>query len=157
MDSSEMGAKWEQSAILAMFETRDRRHVMRSFCRPCYHSATILPLSPSDGSNNLRSALILPTRHSRSKFQGYFNDEPRGPTAISTLQMSPPTHHELTPRTRPLYLRSRSATRSFPLVVQTQVYSDSLRVAKPTLNSITRAPTSSQPTGVSHTVHRARS
>ena len=54
------------------------RHVMRSFCCP----TTILPLSPSDGSENFRSALISPTRHSQFKSQRNCYDEPRGPTAL---------------------------------------------------------------------------
>jgi hypothetical protein len=46
-----------------------------------------------------RAASISPTRHSQFKFQCNFDDEPRGPTAISPLQVglpvasSPPDTH----------------------------------------------------------------
>ena len=72
---------------------RRGRHVMRSFVG----TSTILPLSPSDGSKDLRSALILPTRHSQFKFQRNFDDEHHYPTAISSLQVGPPTRRELVP------------------------------------------------------------
>jgi hypothetical protein len=52
---------------------------------------------PLDGSKNLRSASISPTRHSQFKFQRNFDDEPRSPTAISPLQVGPPTRRELAP------------------------------------------------------------
>ena len=60
---------------------RRGRHVTRSFV-----------LLPSwMGLKNLRSASISPTRYSQFKFQRNFDGEPRGPTAISPLQVDPPT------------------------------------------------------------------
>ena len=63
--------------------------------------AAILTLSPSDGSKNLRSALLFPTRPSRFKFQNNFNDEHRGPKAISPLQVSTPTRQSSPPDGHP--------------------------------------------------------
>ena len=76
----------------------------------------------------LRSALILPTHHSQFKFQRNFNEEPCGPMAISPLQVGPPT-----------------GTRREPAP-------GLHRVARPTLNGVTRPLTSSPPTCASHTV-----
>jgi hypothetical protein len=93
-------ARNERRARMGSLCERRGRHVTRSFCGPLPPSS--LPLSPLDGSKNLRSALILPTHHSRLKFQSNFDDEPRGPRTISPLQVGPPTRCELAPGRAPL-------------------------------------------------------
>ena len=66
--------------------------------------------------------------HSQFKFRRNFNEEPCGPMAISPLQVGPPTgtRRELAPGLH--------------------------RVARPTLNGVTRPLTSSPPICASHTV-----
>ena len=49
-----------------------------------------------------RSALIFLTGHSQFKSRRNFADEPRGPTAISPLQVGPPTRRELAPGRAPI-------------------------------------------------------
>ena len=70
------------------------RSPTRSFY-PCPKlRATLPPPSSRILQRNLYSALILPTRHSQSKYQRNFDDEPCSPTAISPLQVAgahPPT------------------------------------------------------------------
>jgi hypothetical protein len=132
--SSERAQGVRRARLRSLCERRGR-HVTRSFCRPCRHP----PAFPSDSSKNLRSALILPTHHSRFKFQRNFDDEPRDPTTISPLQVGPPAASS-PPDAHP----SSSIEKCYALLPISQ-YSNSLRVAKPTLNGITRAPTSSLP------------
>ena len=101
-----------------------------------------LPLSPLDNPKNLRSASISPTRHSQFKSQKEnFDDDSRGPTAISLLQVGPPNR-----RGHPSSIEKRYAL----LPISCADLSIHLRVTKPTLNSITRAPTSFLPTGATH-------
>ena len=130
------------------YSTKQReRHVTRSFCCPCR-------LSPAFPFGQFKEPpfrfnfahLPLPF-----KFQRNVDDQPRGPTAISPFQVGPSTVAS-SPRTCTPHPRSRSATRSCPLTVHTTVYNNILRVAKPTLNSTTRAPTSSPPTSAPHIV-----
>ena len=101
-----------------------------------------LPLSPLDNPKNLRSASISPTRRSQFKSpKKNFDDDPRGPTAISLLQVGPPNR-----RGHPSSIEKRYAL----LPISCADLSIHLRVTRPTLNSITRAPTSSLPTGAPH-------
>ena len=87
------------------------------------------------------------TRH--SQFQRNFDNEPRCPTAISPLQVGPPTRRELAPGHAP----SPSIEKLYALLPRSCAdLSIHFRVAKPTLNSITRVPTSSLPTSAPHTV-----
>ena len=105
-------------------------------------SSSTIPLSPLDGPRNLRSASISPTRHSQSKFQSNFDDEPRGRTAISPLQVSPPTRRELAPGHAPVIFDREAQCPPVHQLCRPK-YTFHFRVAKPTLNSITRTPTSS--------------
>ncbi|KAH9985024.1 hypothetical protein BJV77DRAFT_140758 [Russula vinacea] len=87
-------------------------HVTLLPCLPCRH-----PFSP-DGSKNLPTALrksCLPACSVRIPKQ--FGDELRSPTTVSPLQV--PAHpSRARPRIYTPHLRSRSATRPRPLVVQ---------------------------------------
>ena len=83
-----------------------------------------LPLSPLDNPKNLCSASISPTRRSQFKSQKEnFDDDSRGPTAISLLQVGPPNR-----RGHPSSIEKRYA----PLPISCADLSIHLRVTKPT-------------------------
>ena len=80
------------------------------------------------------------------------DDEPRGPMATSPLQVGLPTRRELAPGHAPLIFDRevlRALAHKLCRYKYTMIF---FRVAKPTLNSITRALTFSLPTGAPHTV-----
>ena len=71
----------------------------------------ILPLSPSDGSKNPRSTLILPHPPLSVKFQRNFDDEPRGPKTINQPASGGPTRRLSSPPDASLIL-DREALRA---------------------------------------------
>ena len=71
--------------------------VVERSARDVFVSSSRRPLSRSDGS-----ALIFLTGHSQFKSRRNFDDEPRGPTAISPRQVGPPTRRELAPGRAPI-------------------------------------------------------
>jgi hypothetical protein len=82
------------------------------------------------------------------KLQYSFNDEPRGPTEISPLQVGPPTRRELAPRYAPLIF-DREALRA-PAYKLCRLKSTTIVSEWPSLNSITCALTFSPHTGAPH-------
>ena len=112
----------------------------RLFCRPCHVHHP--PAFPFGRFNDPPFLFNFPTRH-QFKFQTNIDDEPRGPMAISLLQVGPlpvaSSHQDTHP--------SASIEKRYALLHFSCAGLSMHRVVKPTLGSITCALTSSLPTG----------
>ena len=120
--------------------SRRGRHVTRLFCRPCFR------LGPLRTVQNLHSPFRFDFAHPPLKSQRSFADEPRGPTAISPLQVGRPTCRELTTGRTPLIFDRETPLRAPTISAKYTI------ILSEWPSQLSIAPTSSLPTGTPHTV-----